>query len=251
MTVLRTLLLAPNSNAEYLSDGIAESLINSLTQLQQLKVIARSTAFRFKGKDIDPEAVGRELNVRAVLMGSVRQMGDKLNIQVDLVDAATGAQLWGQEYERPVSDALSIKQAIAREVTEKLRLQLSGEQQQQLVRRETSNPEAFQFYLKGRYYWNKRTADGLKKAIAEFQQAIERDPNFALGYVGLADCYLVLEEYAGTPATETLPKAQAAAERALQIDGSLAEAHASLGFLFSSAVAMGRSRARVKAGYRA
>ena len=219
-------------NVEYLSDGIAESLINSLTQLQQLKVIARSTAFRFKGKDIDPQTVGRELNVRAVLMGRVRQAGDRLNIQVDLVDASTGAQLWGQEYERSATDALSIKQAIAREVTEKLRLRLSGEQQQQLVKRETSNPEAYQFYLRGRYYWNRRSADGLKKAIQEFQQAVDRDPNYALGYVGLADSYLVLEEYAGVPATETLPKAQAAAERALQIDASLAEAHASRAFLF-------------------
>ena len=218
-------------NVEYLSDGIAESLINSLTQLQQLKVIARSTAFRFKGKDVDPQAVGRELNVRAVLTGRVRQVGDRLNIQVDLIDAATGAQLWGEEYERSVSDALSIKQAIAREVTEKLRLRLSGEQQQQLVRRETGNPEAFQFYLRGRFYWNKRTADGLKKAIAEFQQAIERDPNFALGYVGLADSYGVLEEYAGTPASETLPKARAAVDRALQIDDSLAEAHTTLAFI--------------------
>ncbi len=179
-----------------------------------------------------PQAVGRELNVKAVLMGRVRQMGDRLNIQVDLVDAATGAQLWGEEYERSVSDALSIKQAIAREVTEKLRLRLSGEQQQQLVRRETSNPEAYQFYLRGRYYWNRRSADGLKKAITEFQQAVDRDPNYALGHVGLADSYLVLEEYAGAPATETLPKAQAAAERALEIDPHLAEAHTSLGFLF-------------------
>jgi eukaryotic-like serine/threonine-protein kinase len=218
-------------NVEYLSDGIAESLINSLTQLQQLKVIARSTAFRFKGKDIDPQAVGRELNVKAVLMGRVRQVGDRLNIQVDLIDAATGAQVWGEEYERSVSEALSIKQAIAREVTEKLRLRLSGEQQQQLVRRETSNPEAFQFYLRGRFYWNKRTADGVKKAIAEFQQAIERDPNFALGYVGLADSYGVLEEYTGAPAGETLPKARAAVDRALQIDDSLAEAHTTLAFI--------------------
>ncbi len=219
-------------NVEYLSDGIAESLINSLTQLQQLKVIARSTAFRFKGKDIDPQIVGRELNVKAVLMGRVRQQGDRLNIQVDLVDAVTGTQLWGQEYERSATDALSIKQAIAREVTEKLRLRLSGEQQQQLVKRETSNPEAYQFYLRGRYYWNKRSADGIRKAIQEFQQAVDHDPNYALGYVGLADSYLVLEEYAGVPATEALPKGQAAAQRALQIDGSLAEAHTSLAFLY-------------------
>ncbi len=219
-------------NFEYLSDGIAESLINSLTQLQQLKVVARNTAFRYKGKDVDAEQIGRDLGVQAVLAGRVRQIGDRLNIQVDLVDAVTGAQLWGEEYDRPVSEALSIKQEIAREVTAKMRLRLSGDQQQQLIGRETSNPEAYQFYLRGRFYWHRRSADSLKKAIAEFQQAVDRDPNYALGYVGLADSYIVLEEYAGVPSAETLPKAQAAAERALQIDPSLAEAHTSLGFLF-------------------
>jgi TolB-like protein/Tfp pilus assembly protein PilF len=215
-------------NLEYLSDGIAESLINSLTQLQQLKVMARATAFRFKGKDIDPQQVGRQLNVHTVLMGRVRQTGDTLNVQVDLVDAQTGAQLWGEEYERKISEVVDVKQAIAREVTEKLRLKLSGDQQQQLAKRDTTNAEAYQFYLRGRYHWNRRTADGLKKAIGEFQQAIERDPNYALGYVGLADSYALLEQYAGIPDTETLPKAKAYAERALAIDESLAEAHASM-----------------------
>jgi serine/threonine protein kinase/Tfp pilus assembly protein PilF len=216
-----------DANAEYLADGISEALINSLTELQGLRVVARSTAFHYKGKEVDPQAVGRELNVRAVLMGQVRQMGDTLNIQVDLVDATTGAQLWGQEYERRISDVLSIKQDVAREVTEKLKLRLSGEEQRQLTKRDTTNAESFQFYLRGRYYWNKRTADGLKKAIEQFQQAIDRDPNYALGYVGLADCYATLEVYAGIPASETLPKARAAADRALQIDDSISEAHAS------------------------
>ncbi len=219
-------------NFEYLSDGIAESLINSLTQIQQLKVIARNTAFRYKGKDVDAEQVGRDLSVRAVLTGRVRQVGDRLNIQVDLVDAATGAQLWGEEYDRPAADALSIKQAIAREITGNLRLRLSGEQEQQMIAGETTSAEAYQSYLRGRFYWNRRSADGLKRAITEFQQAVDRDTGYALGYVGLADCYLVLEEYAGTPATETLPKAQAAADRALQIDPSLAEAYASKGLIF-------------------
>ncbi|HLN99372.1 MAG TPA: protein kinase [Pyrinomonadaceae bacterium] len=221
-----------DANAEYLSDGISEALINSLTELQGLRVIARSTAFHYKGKEVDPQAVGRELNVRAVLMGQVRQMGDTLNIQVDLVDTTTGAQLWGQEYERNASDVLSVKQAIAREVTEKLSLRLSEAQQQRLVKRDTTNAEAYQFYLRGRYFWNKRTAQGIEKAIDQFQQAIDRDPNYALGYVGLADCYGLLEEYAGVPASETLPKARAAADRALQIDDSLSEGHASSGLVF-------------------
>ncbi len=219
-------------NTEYLSDGISEALINSLTELQQLRVIARSTAFRYKGREVDPQAVGRDLNVRAVLMGRVRQAGDALNIQVDLVDATTGAQLWGKEYERKVSDVLSVKQTIAREVTEKLRLRLSGEDERRLVKRDTTNAEAYQFYLRGRYFWNKRTADGLKKSIEEFQQAIDRDPTYALGYVGLADCYLVLELYAGVPSIESLPKARAAADRALQLDGSLSEAHTSSAYIY-------------------
>ena len=222
-----------NADTEYLSDGIAEALINSLSELQQLKVIARSTAFRYKGKQIDPQGVGRELNVRTVLMGVVRQAGDRLNVQVDLVDATTGAQLWGQEYERKLADVLAVKQTLVREVTEKLRLKLTGEQQQRLTQRDTTNPEAYQFYLRGRYYWNKRTAENLTKAMEQFQQAADKDPNYALAYVGLGDSYVLLENYAGTPANETLPKAKAFAERALQIDNSLAEAHTSLGYVYN------------------
>ncbi|MEK6323860.1 MAG: protein kinase [Acidobacteriota bacterium] len=235
---VKTIAVLPLVNAnndpstEYLADGISESLINSLTALQQLRVIARTTAFSYKGKEVDPRAVGRELNVGAVLMGRVRQLGDRISIQVDLVDATTGAQLWGEEYERAVADVLSIKQAIAREVTEKLKLRLSGAQQQQLANRETTNPEAYQFYLRGRYLWNKRTADGISKAIDQFQKAIERDPNYALGYAGLADSYLVLEQYGGVPASETLPRAKAAVDRALQIDDSLAEVHTSLAEIY-------------------
>ena len=223
-----------NMETEYLSDGISEALINSLTELQQLKVIARSTAFRYKGKQVDPQAVGRELKVRTVLMGVVRQLGDKLNVQVDLVDAVTGTQLWGQEYERRLVDVLAVKQALVREVTEKLSLKPTGEQEQRLIQRDTSNPEAYQFYLRGRYYWNKRTAENVKKAIDQFQQAADKDPNYALAYVGLADCCLLQEDYIGTPASESYPKAKAFAQRALQLNSSLAEAHTSLGYVYTS-----------------
>lgn len=223
-----------NADTEYLSDGISEALINSLTELQQLKVIARSTAFRYKGKEVDPRAVGRELNVGAVLMGRVRQFGESLNVQVDLIDTSTGAQVWGQEYERKLSDLVTVKQAIAREVTEKLRLKLSGEQQQKLTKRDTRNAGAYQSYLRGRYYWNKRTADGIKRALSEFQQAVDHDPNFALGYVGVADCYIVLQQYAGASASDTLPLARAAVHRALKIDDALAEAHTSLAAIYQS-----------------
>ena len=195
-------------NAEYLSEGISEALINSLTELQQLRVIARSTAFHYKGKDVDPQRVGRELHVAAVLTGRVRQMQDALSVQVDLVDAITGAQLWGAAYDRKISDVIAVKQAIAREVTRKLKLRLTGEEERRLVKRDTTNAEAYQFYLRGRYFWNKRTPDGIKQAIEQFQQAIERDPNFALGYAGLADSYLLLQQYVGVPSSEALPKAE-------------------------------------------
>jgi TolB-like protein len=188
IAVLPLVNASNDPNTEYLSDGISEALINSLTELQQLRVIARSPAFRYKAKDIDPQQVGRELSVQTVLMGRVRQLGDTLNIQVDLVDATTGAQLWGAEYERKLSDVLSIKQTIAREVTDKLRLRLSGEDQQRLTKRDTTNSEAYQFYLRGRFYWNKRTAEGLQKAIEQFQQAIDKDPSYALGLFRLGGC---------------------------------------------------------------
>jgi eukaryotic-like serine/threonine-protein kinase len=222
-----------NTDSEYLSDGIAETLINSLSQLRQLRVVARSTAFRYKNKEVDPLEVGRDLNVRAVMTGRVRQLGDALSIQVDLVDATTGAQLWGEEYNRKVSDVLAVKQDISREITEKLRLKLTGEERRHMTGRETDSTEAYQSYLKGRYYWNKRTVDGLKKAIEQFQQAINLDSNYALAYVGIADCYLILEQYVGTPASQTLPKAKDAAERALRIDDGLSEAHTSLAFFYS------------------
>jgi tetratricopeptide (TPR) repeat protein len=148
------------------------------------------------------------------------------------VDVRDNKQLWGEQYNRKVADALAVQQEISREITEKLRLRLSGEEQQRLVRRDTANPEAYQFYLRGRFYWNRRTADGIRKAIEQFQQAIERDPNYALGYVGLADSYILLEEYAGIPSSETLPKARAAADRALQLDDTLAEAHTSSAHIY-------------------
>ena len=215
-------------NAEYLSEGISEALINSLTELQRLRVVARSTAFQYKGKDVDPRRVGRELQVASVLTGRVRQSQDVLSIQVDLVDAVTGAQLWGEEYVRKISDVIAVKQAIAREVTAKLKLKLTGEEQRRLAKGDSTNTEAYRFYLRGRYFWNKRTPDGMKQAIAEFQQAIDRDPNFALGYVGLADCYTGLTFYNFAAPHEAMPKAKESAIKALSLDNTVAEAHASL-----------------------
>jgi eukaryotic-like serine/threonine-protein kinase len=216
-----------DQNLDYLSDGVTESIINSLSRLSQLKVMARSTMFRFKGRESDPQAVGKELGVNAVMTGRMLQQGDNLTVSVELVNVADGTQLWGEQYNRRVSDLAAVQQEIARDVSERLRLRLSGEERQ-LNKGGTTNAEAYRLYLRGRYSWNQRTADGIKKAIEQFQQAIDRDPNYALAYVGQADCYLVMEQYAGIPASETLPKARAAADRALQIDDSLAEAHTSL-----------------------
>lgn len=210
-------------DTEYLSDGLTESIINSLTQLPSLRVSPRSSVFQYKGKDIDPLKAAHDLGVRAVLTGRLLQRGDSLMVSVELLDARENKQLWGEQYNRKVADALAVQQEISREISERLRNKLSGEEQRQLTRRDTSDPEAYQFYLKGRYYWNKRTAENLRKAMEQFQQAADKDPNYALAYVGLADCYSLLEQYTGLPASETLPKARAAVLRALQIDDSLAE----------------------------
>jgi Predicted integral membrane protein len=220
-------------NTEYLAEGISESLINSLTEIPKLRVTARSTAFQYKGKIIDPRTVGRDLQVSAVLTGKVRQVNDTLNVQVDLIDTGTGAQLWGAAYDRKMSEILAVKQAIVREITQKLELRLSGEEEHRLVRRDTTSPEAYQLYLKGRYFWNKRTREGLEKGVGYFQQAIEADPSYALAYVGLADSYNFLGAFgiAIRRPGEAMPKARSAALRALEIDESLAEAHASLAFV--------------------
>jgi TolB-like protein/Tfp pilus assembly protein PilF len=215
-------------NTEYLSEGISEALINSLSELQQLRVIARPTAFHYKGKDVDPRQAGRELGVAAVLTGTVRTMQDALNVQVDLIDAVTGVQIWGAGYDRKIADLVAVKQTIAQEVVAKLKLKLSGEEQRRLVRRDSTNAEAYQFYLRGRYFWNKRTSDGIKQAIEHFQQSIERDPNFALGYVGLADSYTGLAFYNFAAPRQAMPKAKQSAMKALALDDTLAEAHATL-----------------------
>ncbi len=221
-------------SADYLSDGIPEALINSLTQLQELKVIARATAFRYKGREVDPRAIGKELGVKAILMGKVRQTGDNIDVQLDLVNAVDGAQLWGKEYQGKTIEMLKIKQNIVYEITEALRLRLSNEKHEQLVSRDTGNSIAYQSYIRGRYWWNKRTAESLNKAVEQFQKAIDLDPNYALAYVGLADCYLMMEEYSGTPSSETLPKSRIALEQALKLNPQLPEAHASLGLALDS-----------------
>jgi len=218
-------------NSEYLSDGITESLINSLSRLPKLRVMARSTVFRYKGQAIDPQRVGGDLNVGAVLTGRVVQRGELLTIGTELVDVANGWRLWGEQYNRPLADVVVIQDEIANEITDRLRLSLSGDEKKRLRKRPTLDPEAYQNYLRGRFYWNKRTADGTRKGIEYFQRAIEHDPSYTLPLVGLADCYNILGYYAYAPPHDVFPKAKAAALRALEIDNTLTEARASLAYV--------------------
>jgi TolB-like protein/Tfp pilus assembly protein PilF len=219
-----------NPDAEYLSDGISESLINSLSQVPNLRVVPRSTVFRYKGRDIDPQTVGKELGVRAVLTGRLVQRGDTLSIQTELVDVTEQSTLWGEQYNRKLADLLAVQEEISREISSKLRLKLSGEERKRLDKRYTENTEAYQLYLKGRYYWNKRTAEDLKKGIDYFRQAIDMDPNYALAYAGLADSYNVLPIWTPIETKEAYPKAKSASLKALEIDETLAEAHTSLAY---------------------
>jgi serine/threonine protein kinase/tetratricopeptide (TPR) repeat protein len=220
-------------NAEYLSDGITESIINNLSQLPKLRVMSRSAVFRYKGSAPDPQRAGSELGVRAVLIGHVRQLGDHLIVGVELVDVADGTQLWGEQYQRRLADIFTLQEEISTEIIGKLRLRLSGEDRSRLSKRHTENAEAYQLYLKGRYFWNQRSAEGLHKGIDFFGQAIHLDPVYALAYSGLADCYTKLGDVGVTAITprEAFARARAAALRALEIDNSLAEVYASIGHL--------------------
>ncbi|MBI1765052.1 MAG: protein kinase [Acidobacteria bacterium] len=217
-----------DANAAYLCEGIAESLIVNLARLGPLRVMAWSTVARYQKNQDDPLAIGRELGVRAVLAGRLYQFGDNLVIKTELVDTQDGAQLWGEQYQRELADVFALEEEIARDICEKLRLRLDSEERVRLVRRYTDNHEAYQAYLRGRHYWKQRNAQALRKAIESFQQAIELDQDYALAYAGLADCYGLVSIYGAAPPRAMMPKAKAAALKALQLDESLAEAHTSL-----------------------
>ena len=221
-------------NTEYLSDGITESIINSLSQLPNLGVIARSSVFRYKGKDTDAPMVGRELNVRAVLTGRVVQRGDNLSISVELVDTSNNHQLWGQQYNRKLADVFAVQEEMAREISEKLRVKLSGAERQQLARRPTENIKAFQYYMQGRSYAQRRTREDINTAIRYCEKALQEDPNYALAYAGLGDSYSQLRVRSYIAPIEGRRKAEEAARKALTLDENLAEAHASLGFAYAS-----------------
>ncbi|HSD72840.1 MAG TPA: protein kinase [Thermoanaerobaculia bacterium] len=216
---------------EYLTEGITESLINGLSQVRKLRVMARSTMFRYRG-DADPQQVGRDLGVTTVLSGRLTPRGTVLSISVELVDASNGWRLWGARYDRPLADLLSVQEEIAREITTNLKLTLEPEQKKRLERRYEADREAYPLYLKGRYHWNKGTVPGFKKALELFEQAIEKDPAYALAWAGVSDCYAMLgmDRYAALPPREAYPRATAAARKALEIDDGLAEAHTSLAY---------------------
>jgi serine/threonine-protein kinase len=218
-------------NAEYLSDGISESLINDLSQLPSLKVSPRNTVFRYKDKQAEAQSVGKELGVGAVLTGSLRQIGDRISISVELVDVSENRQLWGQQYVRKFADVFDMQRDITREVAAQLRLKLTGEQQQSIAKQQTADPEAYRLYLQGRYLAVKMTKESLEKGIKYLEQAIELDPNYALAYSGLAFYYVQSLDQI-MPPSEAMPKSRQAALKAIELDDTLAEAHVSLAFVY-------------------
>lgn len=229
IAILPFVNVGADPNTEYLSDGITESLINSLSQVPNLRMIARSSVFRYKGRETDPQTVGRELDVQAVLMGRVVRHADGLSISVELVNVRDNSHLWGEQYDRKLSDLLALQKEIAKEISEKLRVRLTGEEQKRVTKSYTDNAEAYDFYLKGRYHLNRLTDEGFMKGRDYFQQAIDKDPNYALAYAGLADAYNRLSGFNALPPREGFPKARAAAMKALELDDKLAEAHTILG----------------------
>jgi TolB-like protein/Tfp pilus assembly protein PilF len=230
LAVLPLVNESSDKNAEYLSDGITESIINILSQLPQLRVMAHSAVLRYKGREVDPQEVGRELGVSAVLIGRVMQLGDRLVIRTELVDVANGWQLWGEQYDRPPSDILEVQEEIARNISDKLKLKLTLDEKKRLARRSTENSEAYHLYLRGRYFWNTYHGEAIIKGIEYFHQAIDIDPNYALAYAGLADSYHRLSSHHLSP-REAMAKAKATALKAVESDDNLAEAHISLGLV--------------------
>ncbi len=220
-----------DANAEYLSDGITESIIRSLSQLPNLKVMSRAAVFRFKDKNLDPQEIGRNLKVGAVLVGRLVKQGDRFIIKTELIAVSDGSQLWGAEYNNNLSDIFSVQDEISRKISENLRLRLTGPDQQKLAKRYTNDAEAYELYLKGRYFWNKRNEDGLRNGIKYFREAEEKDPRYALAYSGLADSYALLSDIGVVRPADEMLKAKAAAQRAVDIDPSLAEAYTSRAFV--------------------
>jgi adenylate cyclase len=219
-------------DTEYLSDGIPESIINSLSQLPNLKVMSRNSVFHYKGKDMDAQAVAKELKVQAVLTGRMTQRGDGLSISVELINPQDNSQIWGQQYNRKLADVFAVQEEIAKEISDRLRLKLTGAERQQLAKRPTENIKAFQYYMQGRGYINRRTREDLLEAVRYCEKALEEDRNYTLAYAGLADAYGILGVYGYIAPIEGRRKAEEAARKALALDENLAEAHAALGLAY-------------------
>jgi len=231
IAVLPFVNVSNDPKTEYLSDGITESLIDSFSQLPNFAVMSRNTVFRYKGQPTDPLKLGRELHVQAILTGRLIQTGDELLISVNLEDAQNGRQIWGEQYNRKLSNLISVQRELAADIYGRLRPTLVGDERRLLLKRPTENAEAYQLYLQGLFYWNKGAAADFKTASDFFTQAVQKDPRYALAYAGLADTYSLMGDYGYLASSEAWPKAKSAAMQALDIDSTLAEAHTSLGLV--------------------
>jgi TolB-like protein/DNA-binding winged helix-turn-helix (wHTH) protein len=219
---------AGDPSIQYLSDGIAEQVINDLSQLSTLRVMAWTSVSRYRQPQLDVRAAGRDLRVNAVLTGHLSRVGDHIVLQTELVDVSRGSELWGRQYERNISEVPGLQQQLSQDIASNLRVRLTGSEQEKIQHRYNANPAAYELYLKGRFFWGKRTKKGLDQAIEYFQQAIHEDQNYALAYAGLADSYALLDDWGETAPRDSFPKARAAAQKAIALDDSLAEAHVSL-----------------------
>jgi adenylate cyclase len=232
IAVLPFVNMSADPENEYFCDGLAEELINALTKIERLRVLARTSSFSFKGKLADVREIGQRLNVSTVLEGSVRKEGSRLRITAQLINVADGYHLWSERYDRQIEDLFEIQDGVTLAVVDALKLKLLNTEKASLLKQPTENAEAYQLYLKGRYYWHQRTEEAVKKGIECFEQAIDIDPNYVLAYAGLADSYslLGLSEYSALPPREAFPQARQASVKALELDNTLAEGHVSLAF---------------------
>lgn len=219
-----------NADFEYLSDGMTETLINSLSNIPNLSVKARSSVFRFKGKEIEPRKIASELNVEAILIGRFVERGEQLILNLELIDAHTENVIWGNKYERKASELVALQSEVARDVSNKLKSKLSGADEAKIAKSLAANTEAYELYLKGLFYWNQRTPEALKKSVEYFNLALDKDPNYAAAYAGIASSYVLYPEYSINAPREVVPKAKTMARRALELDDNLAEAHTALGY---------------------
>lgn len=230
VAVLPFVHMSSDADNEYFCDGLAEELMNALAKIDDLKVTARTAAFSFRGKDVPMAEIGRALNVNSILEGSVRKSGSRVRITVQLINASDGFHLWSERYDRDMQDIFEIQDEITLAVVDALKVKLLGAEKTAVLRRYTENTEAYQLYLRGKFFWNKRTGNDLRQAAEYYKQAIEKDPNYGLAFSGLAETYVLFSSHDVAPANDSMPQAKAAASRALEIDESLAEAHSALGY---------------------